>query len=128
MSYRITLAEFYKICDSIKPTKRGCLIWPGLDGKYRSGVPIEGKSAIPARLVLERKLGRPINGWLMACHHCDVPRCVNPDHIYEGTARQNRIKTVNITPMYRKVLERRAAATNANGLPPRSNANARQGH
>jgi hypothetical protein len=26
---------------------------------------------------------------MMACHHCDVPSCVNPDHIYIGTAAQN---------------------------------------
>src|SRR3974390_858680 len=116
MSYRITLAEFYKICDSIKPTKRGCLIWPGLDGKYRFRAPIEGKSTSPARLALERKLGRPINGWLLACHHCDVPRCVNPDHIYEGTERPNRIYTVNRHQMYREVCEGGGGGTEAKGL------------
>lgn len=24
-----------------------------------------------------------------ACHHCDVPACINPDHIFDGTLKQN---------------------------------------
>lgn len=23
------------------------------------------------------------------CHHCDIPWCINPDHLYLGTAKQN---------------------------------------
>lgn len=26
---------------------------------------------------------------MLICHHCDNPSCVNPDHIYEGTAQDN---------------------------------------
>lgn len=34
-----------------------------------------------------------INGWLTreqcACHKCDVPLCINPDHLFIGTMKEN---------------------------------------
>jgi len=50
------------------------------------------------RLVLERKLGRPIAVGMMACHQCEhlyppgdtsYRRCINPDHLAEGDKRTN---------------------------------------
>jgi hypothetical protein len=42
-----------------------------------------------ARIMLEYKLEREIRPGHLACHHCDVPRCMNLDHIYEGTHKSN---------------------------------------
>lgn len=39
------------------------------------------------RFSLQIKLGRKVNAF--ALHTCDNPACVRPEHLYEGTARQN---------------------------------------
>lgn len=41
------------------------------------------------RLVLELKLNRPIKKRYFALHICDNPWCVEREHIYEGTAKNN---------------------------------------
>jgi hypothetical protein len=32
---------------------------------------------------------------MLACHHCDVTSCVNPDHLYWGTYRDNNLDGYN---------------------------------
>jgi hypothetical protein len=41
------------------------------------------------RVALEQKLGRPLLPGMQALHTCDNPPCRNPEHLYEGTQKQN---------------------------------------
>ncbi len=54
-------------------------------GRYRHG----GKHRQAHRLALEERLGSHLGQDLHACHHCDVPSCVNPDHLFAGTREEN---------------------------------------
>ena len=49
----------------------------------------DGKRTRISRLMLSEKLGRPIEKGKYACHTCDNPECINPDHLYEGTHKSN---------------------------------------
>lgn len=61
-------------------------------------ITLDGKMLRVHRMVLERKLGRPIAPGLLARHMCEhryppgdtsYRRCINPDHLEEGTKREN---------------------------------------
>ena len=41
------------------------------------------------RVVFELAMGKALPKELFACHRCDVPFCINPNHIFPGTAKDN---------------------------------------
>ena len=69
-----------------------CEIWSGPFNK-RSGYAQLRHGANRGRgvhvVALEQRLGRRLLPGMQANHHCDVKLCVNPEHLYEGTQRDN---------------------------------------
>jgi hypothetical protein len=67
-----------------------CKIWTGaINGKGYGHRGVNGKDRLVHREALEQKLGRPILPGMQANHHCDVPICYEPEHLYEGSQARN---------------------------------------
>ena len=69
-----------------------CWLWTGRLGTKGYGTIRPGgtTNSRPAHVVsLEMALGRPLAPGMQANHHCDVRACVRPEHLYEGTQKDN---------------------------------------
>jgi len=85
--------------NSIPVTETGCWLWLGgvkghaplrQYGNITVGSRKEGgrRTVSAHRFSYETYIG-PIPEGMFVCHKCDVPSCVNPDHLFVGTRQDN---------------------------------------
>lgn len=68
----------------------GCWEWKGgVDSDGYAVTNAEKESVRVHRLAARVWLGFDDTSPLFVCHHCDNPRCANPDHLFIGTAADN---------------------------------------
>jgi len=67
-----------------------CWLWKGTVNKYngRGMFKLNDKYYQVHRLSYELKFGAIPDG-ILICHKCDIPLCVNPDHLFPGTQQDN---------------------------------------
>jgi RNA polymerase sigma factor (sigma-70 family) len=66
-----------------------CWDWHGAhDGGYGI-ISVNGRLTRAPRIVLADAIGRQLRTNEYACHKCDHPPCVNPSHLFVGSARDN---------------------------------------
>lgn len=72
--------------------KSGCWLWTGFpDGNFGYGrFSADGVRAQTHRWSYVHHSG-PIPDGMKVCHHCDVPLCVNPEHLFLGTQLDNML-------------------------------------
>lgn len=82
-----TLAERLNNYEAI--TETGCWIWMGSISRNGYGqIEENGKNLRPHRVSYSLNNGVIPKGNIIM-HACDVPACINPDHLVSGTQKQN---------------------------------------
>ena len=76
-----------------------CWIWQGATSSTGYGVFSLNGSSVGAHRIAYTMTRGPIPKGMEICHRCDVPKCVNPSHMFIGTHADN---------MRDKALKRRA--------------------
>lgn len=79
---------------SYEVKENGCWLWIRTkDGRGYGSIKWEGKRIAAHRASWEIHVG-PIPKWALVCHTCDVPTCVNPDHLWLGTPNDNMVDMI----------------------------------
>lgn len=67
----------------------GCYIWTGHVNFHGYGVITRRKEKLYAHRATWESINGPLPVGRFALHTCDVKCCVNPNHIYAGTLKEN---------------------------------------
>lgn len=83
-----------RVLSRVQKNESGCWIFTGAKNRFGYGIVGaggRGASNDRAHRVTFRHFKGEIPSGMYVCHSCDVPSCCNPDHLFIGTPRDNRL-------------------------------------
>lgn len=79
---------------SMPEPNSGCLLWIAGVNNKGYGVLSIGPKALKAHRVAWAHRHGPIPSGLQVCHKCDVPSCININHLFLGTNQDNALDMI----------------------------------
>lgn len=86
---RPALPELFLFLRKVDASSGHCWLWTAATDRDGYGQMKHGGRQEKAHRVAHRLFVGPVPDGLLVCHSCDTPSCVNPDHLFTGTALAN---------------------------------------
>lgn len=71
-----------------RPELGACWLWMPEPARKYGRFHVKKAEFLAHRIAYQIANG-PVPDGMLACHHCDTPRCVNPAHLFQGTHEDN---------------------------------------